>query len=429
MSGVQETKDDVDSEEELLEMRAAAEALEKVVADRLRGSKVSAEKKMLENRIRELKRKLEDVEASESTPVTDDASEDKESAKHSSGMTKFHDADGKLYLVIDKRDLPQRMEDSQGFRRACDQRRHRELLLSEGTLINADNVKQRLEARGGDNLLTSTVDTIWDSTALWEKVRTFKVFSDAVFDSFLKFKSHWKNYNICSLEHFVSGQLLEEDRSAIVMALDGQQSVFSYVYGSQWGVAWEPLKMRIMMGDLRLLNGPYLRFELEVAWSSFCTIMRNAYFDSAAVHVDISQQLSCIEILKKLFEGISSSTAREMVFQRSLSSDIIRHTIREKSNEFFNTRLDKVDLIETRDRKISKKEDLVCIAQLLHVYQVNGKAGKKFDPCPHGKTCLFAHVGKKDKPKETMMKAVNDSRAKLLSEPIRRSLILAIQRS
>ena len=96
MSGVQETKDDVDSEEELLEMRAAAEALEKVVADRLRGSKVSAEKKMLENRIRELKRKLEGVEASESTPVTDDASEDKESAKHSSGMTKFHDADGKL---------------------------------------------------------------------------------------------------------------------------------------------------------------------------------------------------------------------------------------------------------------------------------------------------------------------------------------------
>jgi len=160
----------MDSEDELTEMRAAAEALEKQVADRLRVAKVAAEKKVLEQRINELKRKLDDVDevdpAAAAAVAAADETIDKESAKHSSGMTKFHDADGKLYLVIDKRDLPQRMEDSQGFRRACDPRRHRELLLSEGTLINAENVRQRLEARGGDNLLTSTVDTIWDSTAL-----------------------------------------------------------------------------------------------------------------------------------------------------------------------------------------------------------------------------------------------------------------------
>jgi hypothetical protein len=320
------------------------------------------------------------------------------------------------------------MEDSKGFRRACDPRRHRELLLSEGTLISAENVRQRLEARGGDNLLTSTVDTIWDSTALWEKVRTFRVFNDSVFDSFLKFKSHWKNYTICSLRHFISGQLLEEDRSAIVMALDGQQAMFSYVYGAQWGVVWEPLKMRINMGDLRLLNGPYLRFELEVAWSSFCTIMRNAYFDSDAVHVSISQQEACIEILKKIFEDINGSTAREMVFQRSLSSEIIRESIRDRSSAEI-VRPIRGDQMEPKDRQMGKREAFLCIAQLLHTFQVKGRAGKRFDPCPHGKACLFAHVGKKDRSKDAILKAVDESKAKLLSDPIRRSLVSAIQRS
>jgi len=130
----------MDSEDELTEMRAAAEALEKQVADRFRVAKVDAEKKVLEQSINELKIKLDDVEEVEPAAAAVAAAEtiDKESVKHSSGMTKFHDADGKLYLVIDKRDLAQRMEDSQGFRRACNPRRHRELLLLEGTLISAE---------------------------------------------------------------------------------------------------------------------------------------------------------------------------------------------------------------------------------------------------------------------------------------------------
>ena len=149
MISYQETKDELDSEGELCEMRAAAEALEKQVADRLRVAKVASEKKVLEQRIIELKRKLELVDGEVSSREVEAGTKetaDKEVNKLSSGTTKFPDADGKLYYVIDKRDLPQRMEDSQGFRRACDPRRHRELLLSEGTLINAEHMRQRLEA-------------------------------------------------------------------------------------------------------------------------------------------------------------------------------------------------------------------------------------------------------------------------------------------
>jgi hypothetical protein len=213
----------------------------------LRVAKVASEKKVLEQRIIELKRKLELVDGEVSSQEVDAGTKeaaDKEVNKLSSGTTKFPDADGKLYYVIDKRELPQRMEDSQGFRRACDPRRHRELLLSEGTLINAEHVRQRLEARGGDNLLASSVDTIWESTALWDTVKLFQVFSGSSFDSFLRFKSHWKDYTVCSLQHFVSGSLIEEDRSAIVLALDGLQTMFTYVYGSLWGEAWEPIKKK-----------------------------------------------------------------------------------------------------------------------------------------------------------------------------------------
>jgi len=313
MFGDQETKSDMDSEEELMEMRATAEALEKQVAERLRVAKLASEKKVLEQRINELKRKLEMVEGEVDTQETEAGAKetaDKEVHKSSSGATKFPDADGKLYYVIDKRDLPQRMEESQGFRRACDPRRHRELLLSEGTLINAEHVRQRLEARGGDNLLASSVDTIWESTALWDTVKLFHVFSGSTFGSFLRFKSHWKDYTICSLRHFVSGSLNEEDRSAIVLALDGLQTMFSYVYGSLWGL--------------------YLRFELEIVWSAFSTIMRHAYYDKDNVQVDISQPQSCVDILIKLYEAISTNTARELHFQNSLSGSIVRTPSRER---------------------------------------------------------------------------------------------------
>ena len=208
LSGVHEFKDD--EEDEFVRLRTTAELLEKDVMERVRVAKNEAEKKSLELKINDLKRKLEMIENGDSLQALGTVPNevvDKECSKQSSGATKFPDADGKLYYVVDKRDLPQRMEDSQGFRRACDPRRHRELLLSEGTLINIEHVRQRLEARGGDNLLATSVDTIWESTALWDKVRLFKVFYGKAFEAFLKFNSHWKDYTICSLQHFVSGTL------------------------------------------------------------------------------------------------------------------------------------------------------------------------------------------------------------------------------
>ena len=327
------------------------------------------------------------------------------------------------------------MEDSQGLRRACDPRRHRELLLSEGTLINAEHVRQRLEARGGDNLLASTIDTVWESTALWDKVRLFKVFSGTTFESFLKFKSHWKDYSICSLQHFVNGPLNEEDRSAIALALDGQQTFFTYVYGSHWGEAWEPIKKRILMGNLRLVNCPYLRFELEVAWSSFSTIMKHPYYDKDNVIVDISQPQSCVEILMKLYEAVNTNTARELHFQNSLSMSIVRTSSLEKTNITVNPSVLKVDgssgpgtVGQISDRKV-RRDGLVCVAQLLHTYGVANNGGQFFEQCPHGKQCVFAHVTKNEKTKEELKKVVDLSKAKLLTKTVRRSLLSAIKNS
>ena len=435
MSGVHEFKDDEESELERL--RTSADLLEKEVAERVRIAKNEAEKKALEVKINDLKRKLEMIDSGDSSQLLsleNDATE-KDYGKQSSAATKFPDADGKLYYVVDKRDLPQRMEDSQGFRRACDPRRHRELLLSEGTLINVEHVRQRLEARGGDNLLATSVDTIWESTALWDKVRLFKVFSGKPFEAFMKFNSHWKDYTVCSLQHFVSGLFNEEDRSGIVMALDGLQTMFTYVYGSVWGEAWEPIKKKILMGSLRLVNGPYLRFELEIAWSSFCTIMRHAYYDKDDVLVDISQSQSCVDILLKLYDAVSANTARELHFQNSLTMTIIITTGGEKVNKDHNSFGAKGDVSilsgvasQVGERK-NKREGLICMAQLLHTFGVAGNGGKVFEQCPHGKQCVFGHIGKHDKPKDELRKAVDSSKAKLLTKPVRRALMTAIQKS
>ena len=427
----------------MIELNAVAESLEQQVAEKLKSARLAAERKTLETRINTLKRKLDGVDddanvemASEAEPKSTNGI-DKEINKQSVGMTKYLDADGKIYCVIDKRDLPQRMEDSQGFRRACDPRRHRELLLSEGTLINSDHVRQRLEARGGDNLLASTIDPIWESTALWEKVRSFQIFSGRAFDSFLKFKSHWKDYSLCSLEHFVNGKLDDEDRSAIVLAIDGQQATFCYVFGEQWGSAWEPLKKRILMGDLRQVNAPYLRFELEVAWSSFCNIMRNVYHDEEHGQVDISLSSRCVQVLMDIYEKITVSTAREMRYQGCLSLEIIRTQSCEVKLKVDNGPTISTTVVDhprsgvsvvMEPRKTERRENLICMAQLLHVYRVNGPKGKKLDPCPHGRNCVFYHVGWKEKSKEELVKAVGDSRAKLLTTSIRAALLQAINK-
>jgi hypothetical protein len=327
------------------------------------------------------------------------------------------------------------MEDSQGFRRACDSRRHRELLLSEGTLINAEHVRQRLEARGGDNLLATTIDTVWESTALWDKVRLFKVFSGNTFDSFLKFKSHWKDYSICSLQHFMNGPLNEDDRSAIALALDGQQTLFTYVYGSHWGEAWEPIKKRILMGNLRLVNGPYLRFELEVAWSTFSTIMKHPCYNKDEVLVDISQPQSCVSILMRLYDDVNPNTARELHFQNSLSLSIVRTSALDRTNVVVNPSILKNDgssgsgaMVQVIDRKV-KRDGLICVAQLLHTYGVINAGGKVFEQCPHGKQCIFVHVDKNQRPKEELKKVVDLSKAKLLTKTVRRSLLFAIKNS
>ena len=60
MSGVFETKEDEDVE--LMRLRASAELLEQQVAERIRVAKNEAEKKLLEERINGLKRKLETID-------------------------------------------------------------------------------------------------------------------------------------------------------------------------------------------------------------------------------------------------------------------------------------------------------------------------------------------------------------------------------
>ena len=80
------------------------------------------------------------------------------------------------------------------------------------------------------------------------------------------------------------------------------------------------------------------------------------------------------------------------------------------------------------ERRI-KRDGLICMAQLLNTFGVTGNGGKIFEQCPHGTQCVFGHFGKKEKTKEEFKKAVDFSKAKLLTKPVRRALLLAIQKS
>jgi len=76
-----------------------------------------------------------------------------------------------------------------------------------------------------------------------------------------------------------------------------------------------------------------------------------------------------------------------------------------------------------------KRDGYICIAQLLNTFGVVNSGGKIFEQCPHGSQCVFDHVRKHDKSKEEMKKAVDLSKGKLLTKVVRRSLLLAIQKS
>jgi hypothetical protein len=82
---------------------------------------------------------------------------------------------------------------------------------------------------------------------------------------------------------------------------------------------------------------------------------------------------------------------------------------------------------QVMERK-SKRDGYICMAQLLNTFGVTNSGGNFFEQCPHGSQCVFDHVKKQDKSKAELKKAVDLSKAKLLTKTVRRSLLLAIQK-
>ena len=324
------------------------------------------------------------------------------------------DADGECFVVIDKAGIATRLSNSMAFRRACAAERVATLLLREKTEIDSKHILAELISWSQACLHSATKSKEWESTLAWSTISSLRVFETESFSAFLCFKPLAQSYSVYSLDHFIVGGVTTRDPLALQTALRGFETTLEFVFGDAFHGACEPTIRSLSRGELRAMDGEFLRYSIEMAIRGWCRWMRLPTSILSGGVATVTRQEICVEKLKECLSKMPVTTEDLEAFRSSGFSALARWENASMNKRTFGDQSDRLTKraktdVETSPGSADKaaSEKAICLYQLAYLVKRSGETTRA---CKFVKGCRAVHLVSLDGANRgTLVNAINSS--------------------